>query len=65
MTQARRHCWGPPMRFRLKTERECLNLCGCVKVTKHENDLCWTEYWRRLDNLGDRAPVCEPVMVAA
>lgn len=48
-----------------KTERECLNGCGTVKVTRHESeggrDRHWQEYWRGLDRFeGEGTPVCEP-----
>lgn len=55
-----------------KTERECQNGCGIVKVTRHEYPpgnpfgIHWPEYWRGLDQFpGTRAPVCEPVLETA
>jgi len=54
-----RHNWSEPVRFQHKTERECVK-CGMVKVTRHENDLCWVEFWRGLDQVNaDRTPPCE------
>jgi len=51
---------------RHKTERECLNGCGIVKVTRHESDgprnLHWVEFWRDMDRIEcSGTPVCEPV----
>lgn len=61
-----RHSWGDPVRFAHKTERECVNLCGIVKVTRHEGDRHWIEFWRGLDRIeGAKTPACEPVMVDA
>ena len=56
-----------------KSERECLNGCGTIKVTRHEweggNFACthWTEFWRGLDRVDveGRTPVCEPIEVDA
>lgn len=46
-----------------KTERECLNGCGTIKVTHHQHEggrnVEWTSYFRGLDEFA-RAPVCEP-----
>jgi hypothetical protein len=49
-----------------KTERECLNGCGIVKVTRHETEgareVHWIEFWRGLDRIeGKGTPVCESV----
>jgi hypothetical protein len=44
-----RHSWLPPVRFPLKTEREC-RLCGVVRVTRHDAGpaaIPWVEFWRR------------------
>lgn len=48
-----------------KTERECENGCGTVKVTRHETeggkDLHWVEFWRvgDLDRIeGKGTPPC-------
>ena len=51
-----RHRWGDKVVISPnKTERECLNRCGIVKVTRHE-------FWRGLDRIeGAGTPVCEPV----
>jgi hypothetical protein len=73
----RRHKWSAKVEFPLahKSERECLNGCGIVKVTRHEHNSHWVEFWRitrrtkamdfseRIE--GDRTPVCEPVRVDA
>lgn len=61
-----RHRWADKVAFPNKTERECLNGCGIVKVTRHEfeggRDLYWTEFWRGLDRIECAgAPACEPV----
>lgn len=50
-----------------KSERECLNGCGIVKVSRHEfeggKDIYWTEFWRDLErvDVDGRTPVCEAV----
>lgn len=48
-----------------KTERECRNGCGIVKVTRHETeggkDLHWPEFYRELDRVdvdGKTPPCC-------
>lgn len=57
--KAQRHRWGEPVRFAHKTERECLNGCGIVKVTRHEDDI-WTEFWRGGERIfSNHTPVCE------
>lgn len=55
-----------------KTERECRNGCGIVKVTRHETeggrDLHWIEFWRGLDPISDvngRTPPCTGPATAA
>jgi len=55
-----RHRWGDKVVISPnKTERECLNGCGIVKVARHE-------FWRGLDRIeGTATPVCEPVEVSA
>lgn len=65
-----RHRWpkeGNPISPN-KTERECQNGCGIVKVTRHEfeagREVHWTEFWRGLDRVygtGTSTPVCELV----
>lgn len=56
-----RHSWGLAHRFPHKTERQCLQ-CRIVKVTRHENDCCWTEFWCGLDQVeGKATPACEVV----
>lgn len=49
-----------------KTERECLNGCGIIKVTRHEaqgsRDVHWVEFWRDMERIeGKGTPVCEAV----
>lgn len=61
-----RHRWGERNVLPHKTERECLNGCGIVKVTRHEfeagRDRYWTEFYRDLDRIEcDGTPACEPV----
>lgn len=63
-----RHRWSEKTDHPLahKSERECLNGCGIVKVTRHEfeggRETHWTEFWRGLDRFeGKGTPVCEPV----
>lgn len=59
-----KHRWGDKTIVTAnKTERECLNGCGVVKVTRHETeggrDLHWIEFWSGLDRVeGDRTPSC-------
>lgn len=53
-----------------KTERDCLNECGIVKVTRHEReggkDLHWIEFWRGLDRIeSDGTPPCTGTARAA
>ncbi|MFC0243659.1 MULTISPECIES: cytochrome C [Rhodopseudomonas] len=66
-----RHRWGEPKRFPpFKTERECLNGCGIVKVTRHESegprDIHWQEFWRDGEQIRSAGtPVCEPVPAPA
>lgn len=66
-----RHRWPkqPTIISPNKSERECLNGCGIVKVTRHEfeggREVHWVEFYRGLDRVGHRwqgTPVCEPVM---
>jgi len=48
------------------SERECLNGCGIIRVTRHEGDQHWIEFWRGLDKISvGKTPVCEPVGVPA
>jgi hypothetical protein len=64
MTQHPRHRWSDKTPISPhKTECECQNGCGIVKVTRHETeggrDLHWTEYWRDLDRIeGTGTPPC-------
>lgn len=50
-----RHRWGEPARFNHKTERECQNNCGIIKVTRHESeggkDIHFVEFYRGLDKI--------------
>lgn len=60
----RRHKWGNKVKFPLehKSERECLNGCGIVKVTRHEDRALRVEFWRGMKKIGHRwtgTPVCE------
>ena len=53
-----------------KTELECRNGCGTIKVTRHEfeggREVHWHEFWRGLDRCeGTGTPVCEPVLETA
>lgn len=46
-----------------KSERECQNGCGIVKVSRHEfeggHEVHWTEFWRGLDQIeGSGTPAC-------
>jgi hypothetical protein len=65
MTTSPRHSWGARVPFPLarKTERECLNGCGVVKVTRH-GIKTRTEFWRELDKIeGKGTPACVEVSV--
>lgn len=53
-----------------KTERECLNGCRTIKVSRHEfeggRDVYWTEFWRDLEKIeGAGTPTCEPIGAVA
>lgn len=57
-----KHSWGLPHRFPYKTERECTNGCGIVKVTKKEPGQYWTEFWKDGEQIkAERTPACERV----
>lgn len=63
-----RHSWPDHLttRYPNKTERECANGCGIVKVTRHEGVEHWTEFWRDGDKIkGQGTPACERVRVDA
>lgn len=50
-----------------KSERECLNGCGIVKVSRHEveggYERHWKEFYRGLDRIEcNGTPACEPVL---
>lgn len=59
-----KHRWGDKVAISPnKTERECCNGCGIVKVTRHETeggrDLHWMEFWCGLERIeGDATPAC-------
>lgn len=62
----KRHSWGLPHRFPHKTERQCVNGCGIVKVSRHEADQHWVEYWLEGERIECvRTPACEPVRADA
>ena len=51
-----RHHWGEKIAITPnKSECECLNGCGLIKVSRHEWDggreLHWSEFWRGLDRI--------------
>jgi len=63
-----KHRWGDKIYFPLagKTECECRNGCGIVKVSRHEceggRELHWTEFWRDAERIeGSGTPACKPV----
>ena len=58
---ALRHSWGEPVRFVHKTERSCVrDGCDIVKVTRHDGDMPWIEFWRDGERLEvDKTPACE------
>lgn len=61
-----KHRWGEKNVVSLhKAERECLNGCGVIKVSRYEfeggRDKLWTEFYRALDRIECvRVPPCEP-----
>ena len=66
-----KHRWGEKTVISAhKTERECNNGCGIVKVTRHEieagRSVHWTEFWRGLERIeGEGTPTCETVKADA
>lgn len=58
-----RHSWGEPNRFVHKTERLCLHPgCNLVKVTRHEGEEHWVEWWRDGTRIRtERTPACVAV----
>jgi hypothetical protein len=49
-----------------KTERDCLNECGVLKVTRHECqggiELHWVEFWRGLERIECvGTPICSAI----
>lgn len=65
LQKPRKHRWGEKnVVSEHKTERECANGCGIVKVTRHESEggreVHWVEFWRDLDRIeGEGTPVCD------
>ena len=59
-----RHRWGAKTLVTPnKSECECLNGCGIVKVSRRESEggrgVYWTEFWRGLDRIEcDGTPPC-------
>ncbi|MGD9766789.1 MAG: hypothetical protein AB7U62_04020 [Pseudolabrys sp.] len=55
-----RHSWCEPVRFPLKTERECRQ-CDVVRVTRHEpGERAWQEFWKHGTRIKcDRTPPCD------
>jgi hypothetical protein len=66
-----KHRWGDKVVISPhKSERDCANGCGIVKVTRHEFEggrpTHWIEFWRGLDRIECQGtPVCERVGVDA
>lgn len=71
LRKPQRHRWGDKTVISPnKTERECCNGCGTIKVSRRETeggrDIYWTEFWRGLDPISTadgKTPVCEPVLI--
>lgn len=64
----KRHRWAAKIDFPLahKSESECKNGCGIVKVSRREHLSHWLEYWRGLEKISvAHAPACEVVEVTA
>lgn len=60
MNRRLNHRWTVHYRDRFKTERVCIHGCGMVKVTRHEFEKHWTEFWRKGQRIeGDATPPCE------
>lgn len=60
-----RHRWGEPVRFSHKSERTCIH-CGMTKVTRHEGNRHWLEFWKGLEKIGaESTPPCERERIAA
>lgn len=65
---SKRHRWGEKDRCPTgyKSECECLNGCGIIKVSRHEGRQHWKEFWRNGERIVcDGTPACEPVQVPA
>jgi len=65
-----KHRWGEKAVISAhKTEQECINGCGIVKVRRHEPQNFpphWTEFWRGLDRIECKGtPACEAVSADA
>lgn len=61
-----RHKWSDKTEFPYKSERECTKGCGTIKVTRHEGNQRWIEYWKDQARVSiGKAPACEPVAVPA
>lgn len=63
VAKPRRHKWGDKVQFPLarKSERECVHGCGIIKVTRHEHNSHWIEFWRGLEKISvGKTPACEP-----
>lgn len=55
-----RHRWSEPRRYEHKSERDCLNGCGIVKVSHHEGDAHWIDFWRDAERIAsDHTPPCK------
>ncbi|WP_439392357.1 hypothetical protein ACRQ5Q_22440 [Bradyrhizobium sp. PMVTL-01] len=68
MTKGGKHRWGDKVDYPLahKSERECRNGCGVVKVHRHETeggkDIHWVEYWRNGEMIpGGMRPTCRKI----
>lgn len=58
------HRWSAPVRNTYKTERHCL-FCKVFKITRHDGDISWHEYWREgeAERIGTVRPDCVRAMV--
>lgn len=57
--QTVRHSWGEKIRFLYKSEQTC-ERCDTVRVTRHEGDQHWTEFWRDGTRIEcDATPPCD------
>ena len=54
-----RHSWSDPERHPHETYRECRQ-CKMMKVTHHEGDRHWTEFYKDGERIpGTATPSCE------